>query len=95
MATLTGRYVRGVYLEVGAGHTSRYLPEHRFLDLDELRGLNHVQDFFNLPEEHHLQTQRNVSTVKQTILLTELRHNKVQITLVLGLHGTGVKGQTL
>lgn len=41
-------------LEVRAGHASGDLFEERLLDLDELRGLDHVQDLLQLPEEHHL-----------------------------------------
>lgn len=49
--------VSGVYLEVRAGDTGRDLFEERLLDPDELRRLDHVQDLFNLPQEHHLNTK--------------------------------------
>ena len=42
------------------------LFEERVLDLDELCGLNHVQDLLDLPEEHHLQPgTRFFMTIRQ------------------------------
>jgi len=37
------------------------LFEERVLDLDELRRLDHVQDLFDLSEEHHLQSNNDKS----------------------------------
>lgn len=43
-----------VYLEVWTGHTLGQLSEQWLHDLDELRGLDDVQDLLQLVEEHHL-----------------------------------------
>ena len=43
-----------LYLEVGAGDALGQLSEQRLHDLDELRGLDDVQDLLQLIEEHHL-----------------------------------------
>jgi hypothetical protein len=43
------------------------LFEERVLDLDELCGLNHVQDLLDLPEEHHLQPGTRCSPFDKSI----------------------------
>ncbi len=45
------------YLKVWTGHAFGYLLEELLLDLDELRGLDHVQNLLDLAQEHHLKEQ--------------------------------------
>lgn len=52
----------GVYLEVRAGDAGCDLFEERLLHPDELRRLDHIQDLFNLPQEHHLNTHTHTPT---------------------------------
>lgn len=42
------------YLKVRTRDAPGDLPEQRFLDLDKLGRLDHVQDLLDLAEEHHL-----------------------------------------
>jgi hypothetical protein len=46
----------GPDLEVWAGDAGSDLLEERLLDPDELGGFDHVQDLFDLPQEHDLHT---------------------------------------
>ena len=41
------------HLEVWAGDALGNLLEQRFLDLDKLSRLDHIQDLLNLAEKHH------------------------------------------
>ena len=42
------------YLEMGTRDTFSNLLEERLLDLDELGGLDHVQNLLDLAQKHHL-----------------------------------------
>lgn len=52
-----------------AGDTGRDLFEERLLDPDELGRLDHVQDLFDLPQEHHLSTKTKQETCATFSLL--------------------------
>ena len=43
-----------LYLKVWTGDALGDLLEERLLDLDELSGLDHVEDLLDLTQEHHL-----------------------------------------
>ena len=66
-----------LYLKVWTGDALGDLLEERLLDLDELSGLDHVEDLLDLTQEHHLKWQSyrlcfialpEVSTVKYVYL---------------------------
>ena len=48
-----------------AGDALGDLLEERLLDLDELSGLDHVEDLLDLTEEHHLKFQLTFFETKQ------------------------------
>ena len=54
------------YLEMRTRDTFSNLLEERLLDLDELGGLDHVQNLLDLAQKHHLNnSQLDVSFVRK------------------------------
>ena len=80
------------YLEVRAGDTFGNLFEQRFLDLDKLSWLNHVQNLLDLAQEHHLLLRAGLwPELEQSlddllgeggVLLQELDHAVGQLSVV-------------
>ena len=68
---------------MGAGDTLGQLTEQRLHDLDELRGLDDVQDLLQLVEEHHL-----LGAVGLGPVLEQRRHS-LQRNQSLSTHGLG------
>ena len=61
-----------IHLKVWTGDTLGNLLEQWFLDFDELRRLDHIQNLLDLTQEHHLVRKIRIHTVNQYLFC---KHN--------------------